>query len=233
MHLGKERQKIMKRTKLKERELPNYTKGEEIMNMVSHIVGGAIGITSLVLCLIFSVKHHNGYGIAGSIVFGISMILLYTISSVYHGLRKGTAKKVMQIIDHCTIFVLIAGTYTPVLLCSVRSYSTKIAWTLFGIIWFFAALGITLNAIDLKKYKIFSMICYLLMGWCIIFTAPKLAPIIGKGGMLLLIFGGISYTVGAILYMIGSKKHYFHFVFHIFVDIGSLLHFLCILLYVI
>lgn len=223
----------MKRTKLKERELPNYTKGEEIMNMVSHIVGGAIGITSLVLCLIFSVKHHNGYGIAGSIVFGISMILLYTISSVYHGLRKGTAKKVMQIIDHCTIFVLIAGTYTPVLLCSVRSYSTKIAWTLFGIIWFFAALGITLNAIDLKKYKIFSMICYLLMGWCIIFTAPKLAPIIGKGGMLLLIFGGISYTVGAILYMIGSKKHYFHFVFHIFVDIGSLLHFLCILLYVI
>lgn len=223
----------MKRTKLKERELPNYTKGEEIMNMVSHIVGGAIGITSLVLCLIFSAKHHNGYGIAGSIVFGISMILLYTISSVYHGLRKGTAKKVMQIIDHCTIFVLIAGTYTPVLLCSVRSYNNALAWSLFGIIWFFAALGITLNAIDLKKYKIFSMICYLLMGWCIIFTAPKLAPILGKGGMLLLIFGGISYTIGAILYMIGSKKHYFHFVFHIFVDIGSLLHFLCILLYVI
>lgn len=223
----------MKRTKLKERELPNYTKGEEIMNMVSHIVGGAIGITSLVLCLIFSAKHHNGYGIAGSIVFGISMILLYTISSVYHGLRKGTAKKVMQIIDHCTIFVLIAGTYTPVLLCSVRSYNNALAWSLFGIIWFFAALGITLNAIDLKKYKIFSMICYLLMGWCIIFTAPKLAPILGKGGMLLLIFGGISYTIGAILYMIGSKKHYFHFVFHIFIDIGSLLHFLCILLYVI
>lgn len=233
MLLEEERQKIMKRTKLKERELPNYTKGEEIMNMVSHIVGGAIGITSLVLCLIFSAKHHNGYGIAGSIVFGISMILLYTISSVYHGLRKGTAKKVMQIIDHCTIFVLIAGTYTPVLLCSVRSYNNALAWSLFGIIWFFAALGITLNAIDLKKYKIFSMICYLLMGWCIIFTAPKLAPILGKGGMLLLIFGGISYTIGAILYMIGSKKHYFHFVFHIFVDIGSLLHFLCILLYVI
>lgn len=223
----------MKRTKLKDRNLPNYTKGEEIMNMVSHIVGGVIGITSLVLCLIFSVKHHNGYGVAGSIVFGISMILLYTVSSVYHGLRKGTAKKVMQVIDHCTIFVLIAGTYTPVLLCSVRTYNSSLAWSLFGVIWFFAILGIILNAIDLKKYKVFSMICYLLMGWCIVFTAPNLIPMIGKGGMLLLIFGGVSYTVGAILYLIGAKKHYFHFVFHIFVDIGSLLHFLCILLYVI
>lgn len=126
----------MKRTKLKERCLPNYTKGEEIMNMTSHIVGGVIGITSLVLCLIFSVKHHNGYGVAGSIVFGISMILLYTVSSVYHGLRKGTAKKVMQVIDHCTIFVLIAGTYTPVLLCSVRTYNSILAWSLFAVIWF-------------------------------------------------------------------------------------------------
>lgn len=223
----------MKRTKLKERCLPNYTKGEEIMNMTSHIVGGVIGITSLVLCLIFSVKHHNGYGVAGSIVFGISMILLYTVSSVYHGLKKGTAKKVMQVIDHCTIFVLIAGTYTPVLLCSVRTYNSILAWSLFAVIWFFAILGIVLNAIDLKKYKIFSMICYLLMGWCIVFTAPNLTPMIGKGGMLLLIFGGVSYTVGAILYLIGAKKHYFHFVFHIFVDIGSLLHFLCILLCVI
>ena len=189
----------MKRTKLKDRNLPNYTKGEEIMNMTSHIVGGVIGITSLVLCLIFSVKHHNGYGVAGSIVFGISMILLYTVSSVYHGLRKGTAKKVMQVIDHCTIFVLIAGTYTPVLLCSVRTYNSSLAWSLFAVIWFFAILGIVLNAIDLKKYKIFSMICYLLMGWCIVFTAPNLTPMIGKGGTLLLIFGGVSYTVGAIL----------------------------------
>lgn len=223
----------MKRTKLKDRNLPNYTKGEEIMNMTSHIVGGAIGISALVLCLVFAVKHHDGYALASSIVFGLSMILLYTISSIYHGLRNIKAKKVFQVIDHCTIFVLIAGSYTPILLCTVRTYNTALAWTLFGIIWAFAILGITLNAIDLKKYKTFSMICYLLMGWCIVITAPKLTPVITVKGMALLIAGGISYTVGAILYMIGAKKHYYHFVFHIFVDIGSLLHFLCILLYII
>lgn len=223
----------MKRTKLKDRNLPNYTKGEEIMNMTSHIVGGAIGISALVLCLVFAVKHHDGYALASSIVFGLSMILLYTISSIYHGLRNIKAKKVFQVIDHCTIFVLIAGSYTPILLCTVRTYNPTLAWTLFGIIWAFAILGITLNAIDLKKYKTFSMICYLLMGWCIVITAPKLAPVITVKGMALLIVGGISYTVGAILYMIGAKKHYYHFVFHIFVDIGSLLHFLCILLYII
>lgn len=223
----------MKRTKLKDRTLPNYTKGEEIMNMVSHIVGGAIGVTSLVLCLIFSVKHHDGYAIAGSIVFGISMILLFTMSSIYHGLRPEKAKKVFQVIDHCTIFVLIAGTYTPVLLCSLRQINPLLAWWLFGIVWGLAVLGITLNAIDLKKYKVFSMTCYLLMGWCIVVTGPNMLKMLDLGGTILLVAGGVSYTIGAVLYMIGAKKRYFHFVFHVFVDIGSLLHFLCILLYVI
>lgn len=223
----------MSRIKLKDRKLPNYTNGEEIMNMVSHIVGGVIGIAALVLCLIYSIKHHDGYAIAGSIVFGVSMIFLYSISSIYHGLKPEMAKKVFQVLDHCTIFVLIAGTYTPILLCSVRSYNNALAWTLFGIIWGFAFLGIILNSIDLKKYRTFSMICYLAMGWCIVFTSPHLINYLSKTGILLLVLGGVSYTVGAILYLIGSKKHYFHFVFHIFVDLGSLLHFLCILLYVI
>lgn len=223
----------MKRTKLSNRNLPNYTKGEEIMNMVSHIVGGAIGIVALVLCLIYSIKNHNGYEVAGSLVFGLSMILLFTMSSVYHGLKNGTAKRVFQVIDHCTIFVLIAGTYTPILLCGVRIYNPALAWSLFGIIWSLAILGITLNAIDLSKYKVFSMICYLFMGWCIVITAPNFLSMFATGGTLLLVFGGVAYTVGAILYLIGSKKHYYHFVFHIFVDIGALLHFLCILLYII
>jgi|SRR5574344_1698464 hemolysin III len=223
----------MTRTKLKDRKLPDYTRKEEIMNMVSHIVGGAIGIAALVLCLIYAVKHHDGYAIAGSIVFGVSMILLYTISSLYHGLKPEMPKKVLQIIDHCTIFVLIAGTYTPILLCSIRRFNEPLAWTLFGIIWGIAILGITLNSIDLKNYKKFSMICYLAMGWCIIFTAPHLVEMLGKGGTSLLIWGGVAYTIGSVFYMIGPKKRYFHFIFHIFVDIGSILHFLCILLYVI
>ena len=161
----------MKRTKLKDRVLPNYTKGEEIINMVTHIIGGVIGIIALILCLIFSIVNHNGYAIAGSLVFGLSMIILYTISSVYHGLspKIATAKKIFQILDHCTIFILIAGTYTPVLLCSVRIYNPTLAWVLFAIIWVMTAIGIILNSIDLYKFKIFSMICYLAMGWCIIF----------------------------------------------------------------
>ena len=223
----------MKRTKLADRKLPNYIRGEEIMNMVSHIVGGAIGIISLILCLIFAIIHHSGFAIAGAIVFGISMILVYTMSSIYHGLTHKTAKKVFQIFDHCTIFLLIAGTYTPILLCNVREFDVTLAWWLFALIWGLAIIGIVLNAIDLKKYSVFSMICYLLMGWCIMVAAPNMIEIMTLNGMILLLSVVIAYTIVAILYMIGSKKRYFHFIFHIFVDIGSLLHFLTILLYVV
>ena len=95
----------MTRTKLKDRQLPNYSKNEELFNMVSHIVGGAVGIAGMVLCIIRSVMNHNGFGLAGSIVFGVSMILLYTVSSVYHGLHASMGKRVMQVVDHCTIYV--------------------------------------------------------------------------------------------------------------------------------
>ena len=165
---------MKKRTKLKDRTLPNYTKGEEIANMVTHIIGGVIGIVALVLCVVFAAKNKNVYGIVSGSIFGAMMILLYTMSSIYHGLSpKLTAKKVFQIIDHCTIFLLIAGTYTPIVLCAVREYSPALGWTLFGVIWGFAILGIVLNSIDLKKYKTFSMICYLVMGWACICIFDK------------------------------------------------------------
>ena len=142
----------MHRTKLKDRELPTYTKGEEIFNMVSHIVGGAIGLIGMVLCIIFSAIHQNSYAIVGSIIYGISMIFLYTMSSIYHGLKPTRkAKKVMQILDHCTIYVLIAGTYTPILLSSIMKVDQVAAWTMLAIVWIFALLGIVLNAIDLKQ----------------------------------------------------------------------------------
>ena len=223
----------MKRTKLKDRVLPTYTKGEEIFNMVSHIVGGALGVITTILAIVIGVIHHNGYGIVSGIIFGISMIFLYTMSSIYHGLSpKKLSKKVMQIMDHCAIFVLIAGSYTPFALCTLREYSPALGWTIFAIIWIFAALGITLNAIDLKKYKIFSMICYLLMGWCIIFKVNLLPEILGINGLILLVSGGIAYTVGAILYGLGKKHKWMHSIFHLFILLGSLLQFFCILLYV-
>lgn len=224
----------MKRTKLADRILPFYTKGEEIFNMTSHIVGGVLGIVALVLCVIFSSLHGNCYGVVSSVIFGVTMIVLYTMSSLYHGLKPNTkAKKVFQILDHCAIFLLIAGSYTPFALCTLRESNTAVGWTIFGVIWATAALGIVLNSIDLKKYKAFSMICYLLMGWCIIFKINVLIEKLGFSGILLLVLGGVVYTIGAMLYAIGKKKKYIHSIFHLFIFAGSLLHFLCILLYVI
>lgn len=220
----------MSRTKLKDRQLPRYSKGEEVFNMVTHIVGGGIGVATLVLCVIFGAIHRNIYGIVSGAVFGLTMICLYTMSSVYHGLRKGTAKKVMQIIDHCTIYILIAGTYTPFCLCVLREYKTWLGWTVFGTIWGLAILGIVLNAIDLKSFRVISMVLYISMGWCIIFTVKILFQYIGVLGMALLVSGGIAYTIGAILYGMGRKLKWMHSIFHIFVVIGSVCHSLSIIL---
>ena len=226
----------MDRIKLSDRILPTYSKGEEIFNMVSHIVGGALGVVALVLCVIFSALHHNVYGVVASSIYGTSLILLYTMSSIYHGLNPDTktrTKKIFQIFDHCSIFILIAGSYTPFSLCTLREYNSATGWTIFGVVWGLAILGIVFNSIDLKKYKVFSMICYLLMGWTIIFKVNLLPQKLGLGGMILLVGGGIIYTIGAILYGLGKKRKYIHSLFHIAIFIGSLLHFLCILLYVV
>lgn len=221
----------MKRTKLEDRKLPNYTKGEEIANMVTHIIGGVIGIVAIVLCSIFA---KDAYGVISGVIFGVSMLILYTMSSIYHGLSpKLKGKKVLQVLDHCTIFLLIAGSYTPFALCTLRKYNTGMGWAIFGIIWAVAILGIVLNSIDLKKYKVFPMICYLTMGWCIIVKINVLPILLGWQGFVLLLAGGIVYTMGAICYMVGKKHKYIHTVFHICVLIANFLHFLCILWYVI
>ena len=141
-------------------------------------------------------------------------------------------KKVLQVLDHCTIFLLIAGSYTPFALCTFREYDTATGWTIFGIIWAMAIIGIILNAIDLKKYKVFSMICYLGMGWAIIFKASLLPVLLQRNALILLISGGIAYTIGAILYGLGRKHKWMQSIFHLFILLGSILHFFCILLYV-
>ena len=224
----------MKRTKLIDRHLPDYTRGEEIFNMVSHIVGGGAGIIICALCIIKSFFNGDAYQIVGAFIYGFSMIILYTISSVYHGLKSEMAKKVMQVIDHCSVFILISGTYTPIALTSLREYNTVLGWSVFGVVWGVSALGITLNAIDLKKYNVFSIICYLAQGWCIILTGKTAVKAIGTEGFLWLLAGGIAYTIGAVLYGIAGKKtvRYMHSVFHIFVVLGSILQFFAILFYV-
>ncbi|MBQ9859986.1 MAG: hemolysin III family protein [Clostridia bacterium] len=221
------------RTKLKDRLLPDYTRGEEIFNTVSHIVGGGFGVIALIACLVVAVLHRDAWAVVGSAIYGFSMVALYTVSSVYHGLRPPMAKKVMQVLDHCTIYLLIAGTYTPILLCNIREVSPVWAWTLFGIVWGLAAMAATFTAIDLKKYAVLSMICYIGMGWCIVMAAETAVKAIALPGLLWLLAGGISYTVGAILYGLGKKIRYMHSVFHLFVVLGSILQFVCIVGYVV
>lgn len=220
----------MKRIKLQDRCLPDYTKGEEIMNMVTHIVGGALGILALVLCVIQAAIRRHTLGLIGSAVYGFTMIALYAVSSVYHGLRPGTGKKVMQIIDHCTIYFLIAGTYTPILLSGFVPSYPLIGWGLLAAQWALCILAATLTAIDLHAYRVFSMCCYIGMGWGIVIFLPQTLKVMSFPGFLLLLSGGIAYTIGAVLYGVGVKKRWMHSVFHIFVVMGSLLQLLSILL---
>ena len=223
----------MERVKLRDRILPKYTKGEEIFNMTSHIVGAVLGIVATVLCVVFAAIRGNVYGVVSGSIYGVTMIILYTMSSIYHGLSpKRYSKRVFQVLDHCSIFLLIAGSYTPFALCTIREYDTASGWVIFGVIWAVAILGIVLNSIDIKKFKVFSMICYLLMGWCIVFKIGLLPKLLGTAGFVLLLLGGIAYTVGAVLYGIGKKHKYMHSIFHLFILLGSLLQFFCILLYV-
>lgn len=220
------------RTPLDQRSLPNYTHGEELFNFISHVVGGGIAVILLVLCVVRAVLHRDPWAIVSGTVYGLSLVSLYTISGVYHGLRPVRAKKVMQVLDHCTIYLLIFGSYLPVLLCSIRKESPVTAWVLFGVILAIMALAVTLTAIDLKKYRVLSMICYIGLGWCIVFAAPVAIRALPVPALLWLLAGGIAYTVGAILYGIGVHKHYMHAVFHLFVILGSVLQFVCIFRYV-
>ena len=225
----------MTRTKLADRILPDYTRGEEIANMVTHIIGAAFGVAALVLCVVKSALFHNSFAVVGAAIYGASLIILYTMSSVYHGLPQNMGKKVMQVLDHCTIYFLIAGTYTPITFCIIKNVSTPYGWTIFGIVWGLSAIGIIFTAIDHNKYSLFSMMCYLIIGWCIIFALKPTLAAIGIKGFLFILGGGICYSVGALLYKIASKnsgkKRYLHSIFHVFVLAGSILQFFGIFFY--
>ncbi|MGN1019432.1 MAG: hemolysin III family protein [Aristaeellaceae bacterium] len=209
--------------------IPRYTLGEELISAISHGVGALLGIAALVLCIVKSCNPFDGYKLASSIVFGLTVTLLYLMSCLYHSLKVNKAKRVFRVIDHCTIFLLIAGTYTPYTLVSLRG---ALGWWIFGIIWGIAILGIVLNAVNLKKFAKLSVACYLIMGWIIVFAYQYMVKVMHPTALALLIWGGIAYTVGAVLYAIGSRKKYFHSVFHFFCLAGTILHFFSIYLYV-
>lgn len=203
-----------------------FTLGEEIFNAVTHGVGAALAIAATVLLLIRSASI-GALAVVSCAIYGASLIILYTMSTLYHALAARTAKAVMRIFDHCTIFVLIAGTYTPFCLILLGG---AWGWSIFGAIWGLTALGITLNAINLEKYKVFSMVAYIAMGWCVLLVAGKVIAALGFWGTTLLLFGGIAYTAG--IGFFASKKKYFHSIWHFFVLAGSILHFFTVYFFV-
>ncbi len=211
-----------------------YSKGEEIFNMVSHIVGGALGVIALIFTLILSIKHHDGTTIFASVVYSLSLIILYTMSSIYHGLspRLARAKDVFRKFDYISIFILIAGSYTIFLMQVLRPVDPKSAWIIFAAMWTATAIGAILNAIDVRKFIVVSNIAYLLMGWTIVWKIKIIKSLMHPIGFLLLLLGGVAYTLGVIFYIIGKKKKWMHSIFHLFILAGSILHFISIVGYV-
>ena len=210
-----------------------YSLGEEIANAVTHGIGALFAIVALVIMIIISALYGNVWQIVSVSIYGGTLVLLYTMSTLYHALTNETAKKVFKVLDHSSIYLLIAGTYTPFTLVILRTEGC-IGWTIFGLIWGLAVLGIVFSSIFINRFKVFSLIAYILMGWVIVFAMPTLIDVMTLGnklnGLYLLLAGGICYTAGAVFYAI--KKKYFHSIWHMFVLAGSVFHFIAVLLYV-
>lgn len=220
--------------KVLQREFKGFSKGEEIFNAVSHIAGGAFAIAATVIGIIAAAVYGNSWAVVAMAIYGASMILVYTSSSIYHFLRRNRAKKLFRVFDHCMIFLLIAGTYTPFCLISLRTEGAW-GWTLFGILWAVTVLGITFNAINMhdKRVKILSMVAYLVMGWCGVFAVVPMLRVISVPGLIWTLAGGIAYTVGAVFFGFGRRVKYIHSVWHLFVLAGSAVQFFGILFYVV
>ncbi|MDO4218423.1 MAG: hemolysin III family protein [Synergistaceae bacterium] len=212
--------------------LPDYTIGEEIFNTITHIVGGVMSIVMIVLGVIKGTALHNPWIIVTGSVYGFFVFLMFTISSLYHGLPPCMGKKVLRIIDHCDIYLCIAGTYTPILLVAIRPLYSTTAWIIFGIEWGLAILGIILNAVDMDKFEKISFVIYLGMGWCIILGLTKAISAMSLAGFMWLLAGGIAFSLGAAFYLMHSKIRYMHSIFHILVDVGVLLQFFSIFFFV-
>lgn len=235
---------------VKDIELPNYRLSHELWNSISHGLTGLFGIIALILmmCKISGVYTPNGlhvplndpYSYVSCAIYGFAIIVCMTISCIYHALAKNNGKRVLRVLDHDFVFFLVAGTYTPFCLISMRELplwgiegTNWSGWLIFALVWALIALGITMNSVNIKKFGVLSMTIYICAGWLIIFNCVELFNQIGLEGFLLLLFGGISFSIGAVLYGIGSKHSvWWHTVFHFFVSAGIVLQFLSVYLFV-
>ena len=206
-----------------------YTFGEEIANSLTHGLGVGLAIAALVILVAFAVLAHDGYKLASAIVYGVTLVLQYAASTLYHALPQPRVKHVFKILDHCGIYLLIAGTYTQFCLVTLREAN---GWWLFGVIWGLAIVGIAVEAFWVYRPRWVSALLFLGMGWMVVTSIGPLVDNLAPAGLWLLVAGGLAYTVGTVFYVI-ERIHYMHAVWHLWVLIGSVLHFLAVLLYVI
>ncbi|MES9971846.1 MAG: hemolysin III family protein [Candidatus Thiodiazotropha sp.] len=206
-----------------------YSLGEEIAHAVTHGIGIVLSIAGLVILVTFAALNGDAWHITSCSIYGASLILLYTASTLYHGIPNPRAKLVLQRIDHAAIFVLIAGTYTPYTLVNLRG---EWGWTLFGLVWGLAILGVFLEVLVKRRIKWLSLSFYLGLSWMVVIAIKPLLNAVETGGLILLLAGGLCYSLGVIFY-IWKRLAYHHAVWHLFVMAGSLLHFFSILFYVV
>ena len=206
-----------------------YTIGEEIANSVTHGVGALLAIAACVILIVTASIRGGALRVVSASIYGASLIIMFTMSTLYHALTNEKAKNVFRVLDHTSIFLLIAGTYTPIALVTLRG---KMGWTIFGVVWTISVVGIVLNSISIEKFRKFSMMLYIAMGWCVLLVGYKLMQELAQRGLMLLVIGGVLYTVGVIFYKL-KKIHYMHSIWHVFVLAGAIMHYFCIQLYVI
>lgn len=206
-----------------------YSVKEEIFHAIAHGIGLLFAIAGLIALIIFSAMRGNMWHVVSTSIYGGTLVILYLNSTLYHSLAKSRAEKVFRILDHSSIYLLIAGTYTPFALITIKG---TWGWTVFGIVWGLAVLGIVFKALTAGRFKAFSTILYLIMGWLIVIVLGRIINNLERGGIILLFTGGAFYSLGTVFYML-KKVPYFHLIWHIFVLCGSIAHFFAVLFYVI
>ncbi len=214
---------------MNEQVLKRYTLGEEIFNSTSHGIGAVLSACGLTLMLVVSALHGSSLALGVSLVYGISLLVLYTMSTLYHAITNPRAKEILRVFDHTSIFILIAGSYTP--FCLVALQGNPKGTLVAAAVWICAVLGVVLNAVSLEKTEKLSMVLYVAMGWSVLAVFGDIVRALPQPAFWLLLLGGISYTGGIVFY--ASKRKYMHSIWHLFVLMGSILHFLCVTVYVI
>lgn len=207
--------------------LQKYTIGEEIFSSISHGVGAALGIAGCAVAIVYACFVSNAWGIVGAAIYGGTLIIAYTMSTLYHSLTNEKAKRVFRVLDHTTIFLLIAGTYTPIVFSKLLF---PIGWVVLGLVWGAAVFGIIINSINMERFKKISMVCYIASGWAVVIAVKPVIDAIEPLGLWFLLIGGLFYTLGIIFYKM-KKVKWMHSVWHLFVLAGSIFQYFCILFY--